>query len=332
MGEWLTLQTDMSPYRCDKEKVSDSLQQIDDKLKKFYDYCEIHPRFKEEMFSKQAQERRSRETAMAFLGIEKPITLDPSSSFTKSEAEQEVEKLKIRKLLAYTDASQYMKDILHSEAPYLDQSVCLRAHATMCQGEEDKHLIVRYDRFRDESDPLIIVGQGYFNPVEGELVRPRMDLLFNKYYGEWFKDHPIVKGAKFLTEYYRIQPHMDGNKRMALLCMNFILQKDGYADVRFNSGSKEKLFDALKTAVLTHDVTDLVLTIAEKENERSDQWLEELIDYRLRIREEDEPDKVNLSFIPQSEAMQKEAEQKIKKAEEKKEQTENKDEEEPESK
>lgn len=310
MGEWLTLQTDMSPYRYDKEKVAGSLKQIDDKLDKFYKYCNIHPRFKEEMFSKQAQERRSRETAMSFLGIEKPITLDPTSSLTKSEAEQEVEKLKIRKLLAYADASQYMKNILHSDAPYLDQSICLRAHATMCQGEEDKHLIVRYERFRNETDPLIIVGQGYFNPVEGELVRPRMDLLFQKFYGEWHNDHPIVKGAKFLTEYYRIQPHMDGNKRMALLCMNFILQKGGYADVRFNSGSKEKLFDSLKTAVLTHDVTDLVHTIAEKENERCDQWLDELIDYRIRIREEEEPEKVVLSFVPQTETMKKDEEEK----------------------
>ena len=79
-------------------------------------------------------------------------------------------------------------------------------------------------------------------------------------------------------------------------------------------------------------MTDLVLTIAEKENERSDQWLEELIDYRLRIREEDEPDKVNLSFVPQSEAMQKEAEKNAKKTDEKQEQTENNGEEEPESK
>lgn len=299
MGEWLTEEIDRKPYYCDMEKVKASISEIDEKLSKFYAYCKIHPRFKQEMFSKQAQERRSRETAMAFLGIEKPITLDPTSSYEKTEAEREIEKLKIRKLLAYTDASQYMKNILSSDAPYLDQSVCLRAHATMCQGEEEKSRIIRYNRFRDETDPVIIVGQGYFNPVPGELVKPRMDLLFQDYYyGAWDKDHPIIKGAKFLTEYYRIQPHMDGNKRMALLCMNFILQNGGYADVRFHNGSKERLFDCLKKSVLTHDVTDLVLLIAEKENERCNQWLEELIDYRLRIREEDEPEQVNLEFVP----------------------------------
>lgn len=302
MGEWLTEQIDAKPYYCDMKKVQPILDQIEEKLSKFYAYCKIHPRFKQEMFSKQAQERRSRETAMAFLGIEKPIALDPTSSFEKTEAEREIEQQKICKLLAYTDASQYMKNILNSDAPYLDQSICLRAHATMCQGEEDKARIIRYNRFRDETDPVIIVGQGYFNPVPGELVKPRMDLLFQKYYyQDWFKDPSIVKGAKFLTEYYRIQPHMDGNKRMALLCMNFILQDGGYPDVRFHNGSKERLFECLKTAVLTHDVTDLVSLIAEKENRRCDQWLEELIDYRLRIREESEPEPINLEFVPMGE-------------------------------
>ncbi len=286
MSEWLTLETDMSPYRCDMEKVGGLLNEIDEKLAQFYAYCDIHPDFKEEMFSKKAQERRSRETALAFLGIEKPISIDAKSSLLKTEGEKEIERQNMRRLVAYTNASQYMKDILNSEAPYLDQSICLRAHATMCQGEEDKHLIVRYDRFRNETDPTLIVGQGYFAPVQGDLVQPRMDLLFQKYYGEWFNDHPIVKSSKFLTEYFRIQPHMDGNKRMALLCVNFILQKDGYADVRFRNEQKQNLFNALKTAVLTHDVTDLVTVVAEKENRRCDQWLEELVDYRLRIRED----------------------------------------------
>lgn len=315
MGEWLTEEIDVKPYYCDKQKVQPSLDEIEDKLSKFYAYCKIHPRFKQEMFSKQAQERRSRETAMAFLGIEKPITLDPTSSFEKTEAEREIEQMKIKKLLAYTDASQYMKNVLNSEAPYLDESVCLRAHATMCQGEEDKAKIIRYTRFRDETDPVIIVGQGYFNPVAGELVKLRMDRLFQKYYNDWHNDPSIVKGAKFLTEYYRIQPHMDGNKRMALLCVNFILQDGGYADVRFHNGSKEKLFNCLKTAVLTHDVTDLVLLIAEKENERCDQWLDELIDYRLRIREENEPEPVNLKFVPMSEKYEEHKAQLSKKSE-----------------
>lgn len=286
MGEWLDLNTDMSPYRCDMSKVSNSLNDIDEKLARFNVYCGFHPKFKEEMFSVQAQERRSRETAMAFLGIEKPIVIDETSSFEKSDVEREIEAQNIRKLLAYADASQYMKDILNSEAPYLDQTICIRTHSTMCQGEENKHLIIRYDRFRNERDPLIIVGQGYFNPVEGELVQARMDLLFQKYYEEWKNDHPIVRGSKFLTEYYRIQPHMDGNKRMALLCMNFILQKEGYPEVRFRNEKKEQLFDALKVGVLTHDVTKLVELVADREEHRVHQWLEELVDFRLRLRED----------------------------------------------
>lgn len=291
MSEWLTLELDMKPYRCDMEKVGGLLGEIDAKLKQFYDYCKLHPNFEKEMFSKTAQERRSRETALAFLGIEKPISIDAKSSLEKSEGERFVENQNMKKLLAYTNASQYMKDILHSEAPFLDQSICLRAHATMCQGEEDKHLIIRYDRFRNESDPTLIIGQGYFAPVDGDLVQARMDYLFqNLFYGQWFGDHPIVRASKFLAEYFRIQPHMDGNKRMALLCMNFILQKEGYADVRFRNEQKERLFEALKTALLTRDVTELVQVVAEKENRRCDQWLEELVDYRLRIREDEEAD------------------------------------------
>lgn len=291
MEEWLTLELDMKPYRCDMEKVGGLINEIDAKLKQFYDYCKLHPNFKKEMFSRSAQERRSRETALAFLGIEKPISIDTKSSLEKSEGERLIEERNMQKLMAYTDASQYMKDILHSDAPFLDQRVCLRAHATMCQGEEDKHLMIRYERFRDETDPTLIIGQGYFAPVDGSLVQARMDYLFqNLFYGQWYGDHPIVRGSKFLAEYFRIQPHMDGNKRMALLCMNFILQKEGYADVRFRNEQKVKLFDALKTALLTRDVTDLVQVVAEKENRRCDQWLEELVDYRLRIREDKEVD------------------------------------------
>ena len=168
-----------------------------------------------------------------------------------------------------------------SDGGYLSPEMLIRAHTMMYNNDPDKRSIVRY-RFRNEEDNEIMVGQGYFAPVPGELVSPRVNYLFFNYANAWWNDHVIIKSAKFVTEYIRIQPHMDGNKRTSLMALNFILEKNGYPDIYFDKSQQTKFFNAIKKGMIERDVTDLARMIGENTLRRCDSRIEHIRDFRIR--------------------------------------------------
>lgn len=281
MKRWLTEDLDRKPYNCNLKKLEKIFGEIADAKTKVERYFEVHPKAKKSIVTAEKRKKRFRDCALSYLALESGDEIDIVPSKDKTEFEIEEESKEMAKVLSYGEACEMVHNAAMDKNGWLDDNLLIKAHTKLFEKDPERLNFVRY-RFRNEKDPVLLVGQGYFNPVEGELVAPRMNMLFMDYNNAWFKDHPIVKGAKFVTEYVRIQPHLDANKRTALMALNFILEKNGLPDIYINQSQAERFFEALKTGMLDRDVTDLANLIAENVQLRFNTRIKEIREYRIK--------------------------------------------------
>ena len=225
--EWLDFKTDQKPYFYQHEVLENVLNEIEAKKNSIEKYFEVHPKSRDLICTKEKRMKRCLESANSYLNLEDDLHIDIVPSIDKSEIEKEIELENMKRIAAYQRACEDMHQIAMSKDGFLYPDLLIKQHIQMCMGDSEKRGIIRH-RFRNETDPEIMIGQGYFAPVDGYLVTPRVNHLFSMLNNDWYEDHPMVKGAKFVTEYVRIQPHLDGNKRIALMGLNFILEKEGY--------------------------------------------------------------------------------------------------------
>lgn len=281
MKRWLTEELDRKPYKCDLDKLKKIFDEIAEVKTKVERYFEVHPKAKKAIVTDEKRKKRFRDSALSYLALENGDEIDIVPSRDKTEFEIEEESKEMAKVLSYGEACEMVHNAAMDKDGWLDDNLLIKAHTKLFEKDPERLNFVRY-RFRNEKDPALLVGQGYFNPVEGDLVAPRMNMLFMDYNNAWYEDHPIVKGAKFVTEYVRIQPHLDANKRTALMALNFILEKNGLPDVYINQAQAERFFEALKTGMLDRDVTDLANLIAENVQLRFNTRIKEIREYRIR--------------------------------------------------
>ena len=281
MKRWLTEELDRKPYKCDLDKLKKIFDEIADAKTKVERYFEVHPKAKKAIVTDEKRKKRFRDSALSYLALENGDEIDIVPSRDKTEFEIEEESKEMAKVLSYGEACEMIHNAAMDKDGWLDDNLLIKAHTKLFEKDPERLNFVRY-RFRNEKDPALLVGQGYFNPVEGDLVAPRMNMLFMDYNNAWYEDHPIVKGAKFVTEYVRIQPHLDANKRTALMALNFILEKNGLPDVYINQSQAERFFEALKTGMLDRDVTDLANLIAENVQLRFNTRIKEIREYRIK--------------------------------------------------
>ena len=281
MKRWLTEELDRKPYKCDLDKLKKIFDEIAEAKTKVERYFEVHPKAKKAIVTDEKRKKRFRDSALSYLALENGDEIDIVPSRDKTEFEIEEESKEMSKVLSYGEACEMVHNAAMDKDGWLDNNLLIKAHTKLFEKDPERLNFVRY-RFRNETDPVLLVGQGYFNPVEGDLVAPRMNMLFMDYNNAWYEDHPIVKGAKFVTEYVRIQPHLDANKRTALMALNFILEKNGLPDVYINQAQAERFFEALKTGMLDRDVTDLANLIAENVQLRFNTRIKEIREYRIK--------------------------------------------------
>jgi len=281
MKRWLTEELDRKPYKCDLDKLKKIFDEIAEAKTKVERYFEVHPKAKKAIVTDEKRKKRFRDSALSYLALENGDEIDIVPSRDKTEFEIEEESKEMAKVLYYGEACEMVHNAAMDKDGWLDDNLLIKAHTKLFEKDPERLNFVRY-RFRNEKDPALLVGQGYFNPVEGDLVAPRMNMLFMDYNNAWYEDHPIVKGAKFVTEYVRIQPHLDANKRTALMALNFILEKNGLPDVYINQAQAERFFEALKTGMLDRDVTDLANLIAENVQLRFNTRIKEIREYRIK--------------------------------------------------
>lgn len=282
---WLTEQLDRTPYFYNEQELVEITNRINNKKEQIERYLDAHPKLKEQLYSEKRRVMRFRRSAFSYLSIDSNGTLDIVPSIHKSEAEREFDQQQINQLLAYQKACQMAHEFAHDENVYLDEKMFVRLHTQLCQGNEEKRNFVR-PRLRNDDDPTIMIGKGYFEPVDGSIVSLRVSMLLFNYLNHWEHDNVFAKGAKFMTEYVRIQPHLDGNKRVALMLLNYILEKHDYTDIYFAKKQMDELYENIQEAMITRDVTNFAKFIALTTELYYDNVIEKIKDYRIEHLED----------------------------------------------
>ena len=274
--------TDRKPFVYNQEAVEGAFKKIAENKEQILDFIKLYPAFGKMVRSQAFREKNFLNGALTFLALDHNQTLGvvPTEKMTAAEAEQEEEKM--QKIRGYYEACKYVYEQAHDDSYYqVDAPLLLKAHAMLDIDNEKGNNVASY-RFRCATDPEILMTKGTcFQPVVGDLVELRVLNLFAMFNNAWFKDPTIVRGAKFITEYFRIQPHMDGNKRTALMALNFMLIKDGYPEIFFDKKDQKKLINDLETAIISRDVTDLSLLIANKVKARQEEINSEIVNFRI---------------------------------------------------
>lgn len=277
---WLTEELDNTPYFYDNEKLTHILTAITIKKSKIDTYLNEHPKLKEQLFSSERRKYRFRKSALSYLTIDTNDIFDIVPTKFKTAEEKEHEQDQIQQLLAYEEACQLSHEFAINPSSYLSDRIFVRLHTQLCQGDIDKRNKMR-SRLRNENDPVIMIGQGYFNPISGDKVAQRVSMLLYHYENTWNNDNIFAKGAKFVTEYVRIQPHLDGNKRVALMLLNYILEKHGYSNIYFDKEQIDELYNSIKISMISRDVTSLAELIAKSLDLFYDSLIEKIKDYRI---------------------------------------------------
>lgn len=279
--EWLTDELDNTPYTYNKQQLDFYKQNIDNVIAKIKAFFDSTPEAKELITGAQAHEVRFKRSALSYLELETNETLDIVPKQAKTETEKEYEEQQLKQLKAYIEACKFGYEKARDENSFLDEKLCVRFNYEILQGDLERDKKQRF-RLRNGTDNLLMVGKGYFAPVEGKGVSKRVGMLLYNFYETWRNDNIFARCAKFVIEYVRIQPHMDGNKRVALLLLNYILEKNGYGDIYFKKSQIDNLYEQIKQGMLTRDVTGLACLIADSLRARYNEEVKQIIDYKMR--------------------------------------------------
>ena len=284
----------------DPDELLSLYNKIKEKRKKIKTFCEKHPEIGKIVQS--WHERTSlHEEAWDLANLERHLneskrnaSLDevllPDNEQGEMSARIHPESLlnacKFVSLCSQKKSSEMVFSFHPEEYETLGSAMLLRAHAEMYAHLHgvDKNRIVK-NRFRNEKDPLIVLPSAPFEPVKGEFVSTRVSLLLNWPETGWKHYNPIEQAALVTAEFWRIQPFMDGNKRMALLAANFILESAGLNRVVLTRADAKPFMENMKNAILTRDAHDLAKQYSEiiltRQEKMTDKIRENCLEERL---------------------------------------------------
>ena len=283
--QFLDEETDKKPFFVSSEKVGDILENIDIANDKIKAYFQEHPHAYETIFTPDKIRERATQEALSYLSLnEEKTNLDIIPSVLQSPEQRTQDEKALKILEKYRDANLFMREQAHKKDAYLDERLIHIMYSYLFSGDEG--LVQSLYSFRNSTFAIEpdVVGD-VFEPVPNKDVPSRVANLFFMYNNDWWDDHPVVKASKFFLEYYRIQPKMDGNKRTGLICANFILESNGYPSIFIGANQKPEFFEAIKTGLLTRDVTDLTLLFAKNVVANQSKIVNDIQSYRLNIRE-----------------------------------------------
>ena len=155
--------------------------------------------------------------------------------------------------------------------PYVYPELLLHLHRELVRDNLD---IADYEkgRFRDRYSNEIQAG--YFHPTPGSRVAEEVVVAMTNYayVDKKNEDACFEKIAKLHAQFVRIQPFMDGNKRMAFLLTNAMLKLHGFPiiDLCKNKEESKMYNNALKEAIVNRNVTKLAQIILGKVKDKQE--------------------------------------------------------------
>lgn len=282
--KWLTDELDNTPYTCNNEEVLAKSKALDESIVKINNYFNEHPKLKEQIYSEENYKKRIRRSALSFLSLETNETLDIIPAVNQTMIQKLTEEEQVKSLKCFENACHLSHELAQDENSFLDERIFVKLHCELSKGKDSYRV-----RLRNASDGTLIFGKGdkvglggYFAPVDGELVSQRISILLYDFDNTWKNDNYFVRCAKFVAEYVRIQPHMDGNKRVAVMLLNYLLEKANYNSIYFTKEQLDDLYLQLKNAILERDVSGLALLIENTLANRYNAITDEIRDYRLQ--------------------------------------------------
>lgn len=297
---FLDAETDKKPFFVSGERLFEILTEIDDTRAKIHNYFAEHPHALQTIFTPEKIKERATQEALSYFSFdEQGHQLDIVPQALQSDEDIAIDEKNLKIALAYREANMFVRHMANAiddatgkkieNSIDLDADLIHRIYGRLFASTAHEKGIGRsLYSFRNSTFPIEpdVTGD-VFVPVPNKDVPKRMDDLFFKYNYDWYDDNAIVKATKFFLEYYRIQPKLDGNKRTALLCANFILEKNGYPSIFIGANQKQELYEAIKTGLITRDVTDLALLFAKNVSANQSKIKTDIASYRLNIREKE---------------------------------------------
>ena len=139
------------------------------------------------------------------------------------------------------------------------------------------HSLVLMNRAEDKGVyrriPVTIAG-AYTEPVQPYLIEPKLTELLSVNEERKKTMHPIERIARFHLEFEGIHPFIDGNGRTGRLILNLELIRNGYPAINVKFADRRRYYEAFDTFYRDGKADDMILLVAEYENERLDRYLE----------------------------------------------------------
>jgi len=127
-------------------------------------------------------------------------------------------------------------------------------------------------RYRQEN--VVIAGASTMPPDFMHLPAEMAGLM------HWYDDagamHPIERAAELHTRFVKIHPFVDGNGRTGRLLLNFELLKMGYPPAIIRKEDRLDYYDALDTACVSGDFSEITSLVAVSVQRSLDLYLEVL--------------------------------------------------------
>ncbi len=167
----------------------------------------------------------------------------------------------------HKDAVEFVKHLAEKDTPITERAL-LSLHNLVLRGI-DSTMAGKYRHVQ-----VLIQGSRHV-PPQPFLVPKQMEEFFFWYGEHAARMHPVVLAAEVHERLVTIHPFIDGNGRTSRLLMNLILLRHGYviANLKGDSRSRLRYYEALEKAQTDGDKTDFLLLIAETEADGLERYL-----------------------------------------------------------
>lgn len=129
----------------------------------------------------------------------------------------------------------------------------------------------RVYRFGQFDELNVRVSGAKFTTTPGAQVYDEMHALVDEYNNSTL--HPVLKALVFKTKFIRIHPFSDFNGRTSRILLNYMLVRYGYPTVTIKGRQRAKYINAIETAILEDDYSQMIDIVKKLLNQRCDKYI-----------------------------------------------------------
>lgn len=129
----------------------------------------------------------------------------------------------------------------------------------------------RVYRYGEFSEINVRVSGARFSTTPGAQVYDEMHDIVREYNESDL--HPILKAIVFKSKFIRIHPFSDFNGRTSRILLNYMLVRYGYPTVTIKGRHREKYLNALESAIVDDDYSQIIDIIKKLINDRCDKYI-----------------------------------------------------------